>query len=153
MAQTTNQIPMACGSIEFSDGDCTSWTDISGESQSVSGTEQSRMSGEAYTLDGDTALVCGGKREPMELVFVIVYTEDNAEVYEEIRSRWEATGCGTRICIRWSPLAGAAGAALLTASGILTSFTYPPIDAASGGCIMAGFTLKAPYITTTFVAT
>jgi len=91
MAQTTYQVPMACGKLEISP-DCqeASYIDISGVSQSVAGTEQGRMSGEAYTFEGDTALIAGGKREPLELEFVIVYTETDAEAYEQVRAIFES---------------------------------------------------------------
>jgi hypothetical protein len=154
MAQATTQVPLACGKLEIStDSDCTTWTDISGEAQSVGGTEQTRMSGEAYTLTGDTALIAGGKREPMELVFVIVYTEDDDDAYELARENFETTGCGSDFCARWSPRGGSAGHEQITTGvGILVSFTYPPMDASAGGPIMAGFTLKAASVSTAIVA-
>lgn len=153
MTQTVNQVPMACGDL-FVSLDCLVWTEISGESQSVSGTEQARQSGEQYTLEGDTALVCGGKRVPMELTFVIVYTEDAAEAYEIVRALFETAGCGTQMCVRWTPAGSGPGAAVITTPmGVLTSFTYPTMDASAGGCILGGFNLKVPYVTTVFTAT
>jgi len=154
MAQTTNQVPMACGKLEISVDDCVSWTDISGEAQSISGTEQTVMSGEAYTFSGDTALPGGGKREPMELEVVIVYTEADDEAYQLVRNAFEEAGtCGGEICLRWSPRGGSAGhEQLTTGSGQLTSFTYPAMDASAGGPIMVGFTVKVGSITTTIVA-
>ena len=150
MAQLTTQVPMACGQLEISTDSCVTWTDISGEAQSVSGTEQTRMSGEAYTLEGDTAVIAGGKKEPMELVFVIVYSEDNTDAYELARTHFETTGCGGGFCARWSPAGGSVGdEQITTGSGILVSFTYPPMDASAGGPIMAGFTLKVASTTTT----
>jgi hypothetical protein len=129
------------------------WTDISGEAQSLGGTEQTRISGEAYTLTGDTALVGGGKREPMELAVAIVYTETNTEAYEVARTAFEATGCGGQVCLRWSPGGGDAGDERITSTaGILVSFTYPPMDASAGGPIMSGFTLKVPGTSTAVIA-
>jgi hypothetical protein len=145
---------MACGQLEISTNNCVTWTDISGEAQSLGGTEQTRMSGEAYTLTGDTALVGGGKREPMELVAAIVYTETNTEAYELVRTAFEATGCGGDFCLRWSPAGGSIGdERVTTGAGILVSFTYPPMDAATGGPIMAGFTVKVASTSTTIIAT
>jgi hypothetical protein len=153
MAQATTQVPMACGQLEISTNGCVSWSDISGESQSLEGTEQTRMSGEAYTLEGDTALIAGGKKEPMELVFTIVYTEDNTDAYELARSHFETTGCGGDFCARWSPGGGDVGdEQITTGPGILVSFTYPPMDASTGGPIMAGFTLKVASTSTTVIA-
>ena len=152
MAQTTTQVTQSCGEVEFSTN-CTDYTDISGATQSVSGTEQSRMVGDAYTLEGDYALVGAGKREPLDLSFVIVYTETDAEAYERVRHQFETAGCGATACVRWSPRGGDAGEEqITTAQGVLTSFTYPPLDAASGGVIMGGFTLHTPNVTTTIIA-
>jgi hypothetical protein len=151
MAQTTAQVTQSCGEVEIStNADCSAWYDASGETQSVTGMDQTRMSGEAYTLEGDTALIGGGKREPMELEFSIVYTETDAETYERVRTLFELPGyCGFPFCVRWSPRGGDAGEEqITTASGILVSFSYPPLDASSGGVIMGGFTVKTPYVTT-----
>jgi hypothetical protein len=153
MPQTTSSIPLACGQLEISTNNCVSWTDISGEAQSLGGTEQTRISGEAYTLTGDTAIVGGGKREPMELAAVIVYTETDTEAYERARTAFEATGCGGSVCLRWSPGGGDAGdERITTPAGILVSFTYPPMDASAGGPIMAGFTLKVASTSTAVIA-
>jgi len=150
MAQTVDSVPMACGKLEiaFTAG-CTPWTDISGEDQSVSGTEQTKKSGEAYTLDGDTAIIKGGKREPMELVFAIVYTDDAAEAYTLVRAQFETAGCEAPRGVRGSPKGGNPGDEQITAGpGVLVAFTYPPMDASAGGPIMAGFTLKVAGTTT-----
>lgn len=135
---------MACGLLEVSfTSDCASWTNISGEDQTVANTAQTRKSGEAYTLDGDTAIIQGGKREPIELQFAIVYTEEALEAYTLIREQFEAAGCGDPLCVRWSPKGGNAGdERIVTPAGIIISFTYPPMDASAGGPIMGGFTLK-----------
>jgi len=153
MAQTTNQVPLSCGKLELSFDSCATWYDASGETVSLAPPQQTRMSGETYTLDGDNALIGGGKKEPMELVFVIVYTEADAEAYERIREAFETTGCGGTTCARWSPRGGSAGhEQITTATGTIISFTYPPMDATTGGVILGGFTLKVPYVTTTIVA-
>ena len=71
MAQTTNQIAMAAAKVEVST-DGSSYTDISGHEQSVEVPAQTRISGQVYTHDGDTALIAGGKREPIEVTVNIV---------------------------------------------------------------------------------
>jgi len=151
MAQTTGQVPQACGMIEIST-DCVTYTDVSGVFQSVQDTTQARKSGEAYTFEGDKAIVAAGKREPMELTFVIVYTETDAEAYEIIRTRFEIA-CGGKLCVRYTPRGSGEGKEQITTDeGIITSFTYPPMDASAGGPIMAGFKLKAGGVTTTVKA-
>lgn len=152
MPQTTNQVALGCGKLEIST-DGSAWTDISGESQSIEGTEQTRISGELYTFDGDTALPGGGKREPMEIVVNIVYTEADAEAYETVREIFEGTGCDATLYLRWSPRGGSAGhEQITTGAGNIISFTYPMMDASAGGPILVGFTVKVGSVTTAIVA-
>lgn len=155
MVQTTTSVAMACALLEIAtDSGCAGWLDISGSSNQLTGTEQTRISGETYSFDGDGPIIQGGKREPMELVVQTVYTETALEAFEAARAAFEMTGCGMRMCLRWSPNGGAIGDALYTTPrGILTSFTYPQIDATAGGPILAGFTLKVSGITHSVVAT
>lgn len=156
MAQTTGQVTQSCGLVEINIAagcpDAGGWVDISGETQSVTAPAQSRMTGTAYTLDGSTALVGVGKREPIELAFVIVYTETDAEAYEQVRLMFEVTGCGALMCVRYSPRGGDPGDEILTIRGVISSFTYPGLDASAGGVIMGGFTIFGPELVTTIVA-
>lgn len=153
MAQTTNQVSIACGQLEIST-DGSAWTDISGEAQSISQPEQTRMTGEAYTLDGDYALPGGGKRQPMEITATIIYTEVDAEAYQVTRNRFELTSsCGENFWIRYSPAGGSAGDERITSGpGYLISFLYPNMDASAGGVITCGFTVKVGYVTTAVIA-
>lgn len=152
MPQTTGAYSNACSQVEIST-DGAAWTDISGSTQSVSDTEQSKMSGEAYTFDGKGPIVKGGKFEPLDLSFAIVYTEVLTEAYEIARAVFEQTGCEVEVYVRWSPSGGEAGTNRLTAYGPLTSFTYPAIDASTANPIMGGFTVRAGEITTAAIAT
>lgn len=152
MAQTTGAVAQACGQVEIST-DGVAWTDISGETQSFTPGEQTAMSGEAYTLSGDTPIIKGGKREPMENEFVIVYTETDAEAYEQARAIFESSDCGNVAYVRYSPKGGNADDEQLTSGeGAIISFTYPPLDASTGGPIIAGFTIKHNGFTTTIVS-
>lgn len=152
MPQTTNQVPFACGQLEVGT-DGVNWTDISGEAQSLSSPEATRIVGEAYTLEGDSALVAAGKRQPIEVSAVIIYTEVDAEAYQVIRNIFEAGVCGGSFYLRWSPKGGSAGdERLTTGEGVLTSFTYPPMDATSGAPIVTGFTVRFGTVTTAVIA-
>lgn len=154
MPQTTTSVALACGMLEIAtDLNCAGWVDISGSSSIVEQPEQTRISGEGYTFDGDAPIIEGGKREPMDIVTKITYTETAGEAFEIVRAAWEATGCGERLCLRYSPNGGAAGDALYTTPrGIITSFLYPNMDATAGGPIMAGFTLKVGLLTVSTIA-
>jgi hypothetical protein len=152
MAQTSNAVTQSCGQVEIS-SDGAAWTDISGVTQSMTPGVQTLMSGEAYTLDGDTAIVKGGKREPMESEFIIVYSEADAEGYEQSRAIFEASDCGNTAYVRYSPAGGNANDEQLTSGeGTIISFTYPPVDAANAGPILAGFTIKHNGFTTAIIS-
>ena len=147
MAQTTGQVSMACGQIELS-SDGVTYTDISGESQSITGVTQTRMSGEVYTQDGDTALITAGKREPMTPTVTVIYTEDDAEAWELARAEFEAA-CGDPVYVRWSPKGGNIGnQRYYTPASEVISFDYPPLDAADGSPLKCTFQFKTPYVTT-----
>ncbi len=160
---TTNQVSSACAKVELKIPDVAAivpdlsdWYDISGESQSVANTDQSRMSGEAYVFAGDTPIVMSGSRESMELTVTIIYTEDENEAYEIVRTAFEdTTSCpgGGRIYLRWAPRGGAPGHEQLECNGYLTSFTYPEVDASTGDPIVCEFSLITGGPTTTVVAT
>ena len=141
MAQTTGAFPSAVGQVEIST-DGAAWIDISGSTMSLDAPTQARMSGETYTLEGDTAIITAGKREPMELAFSIVYTEEDGEAFDEAQTIFETVG-GDDAYARWSPGGGDAGDWQYTSGkGKLISFTYPPVNAETGDPIMAGFTVK-----------
>lgn len=151
MPQTTGAYSQACSAVEIST-DGVTWTDISGSTQSVGNTEQSKMSGEAYTFDGKGPIVKGGKFEPLELQFSIVYTEVLTEAYEIARAVFEQEGCEVEVWVRWIPSGGGVGTNRLTTHGPLTSFTYPAIDASTAAPVMGGFTVKTGEITTAAIA-
>ena len=152
MPQTTGALSNACAAVEISlDG--VTWTDISGSTQSVSDTEQTKMSGEAYTFDGRGPIVKGGKFEPLEVSFAIVYTEVLTEAYEIARAVFEQTGCDTEVYVRWSPGGGLPGTIWLQIYGPIVSFTYPALDASTAAPIMAGFVVKTGLVTTVTAAT
>ena len=152
MAQTTAQVSQACSKIEVSFDNCATFTDISGVSQSIEGLEQTRMSGEAYTFDGDYALITTGKREPMEVTVNIVYTETDAEGYEIVREQFETSGCNVPLCVKYTPRGAGAGNEAITLNGKLIGFTYPMSDASSGDPIVAAFVIKAGYASTAIIA-
>lgn len=162
---TTNQVSSACAKVEvkfpemdqaqFSVDCVNDYVDISGEAQSVSGTEQSRMTGEAYVFAGDTPIVMSGSRETMELTATIIYTEVDTEAYQMVRTAFEDTSVcpgGGKIYLRVSPRGGSAGHEQLEYIGYLTAFTYPEVDASSGDPIVCEFSMVTSGPTTTIVA-
>lgn len=151
MPQTTGAYSNACGAVQISlDG--LVWQDISGSTQSVTGTQQSKMSGEAYTFDGRGPIVKGGKFEPLEVTFTIVYTEVLTEAYEIARAVFEQDGCNVEVYARWSPGGGAPGTSWLQIFGPIVNFTYPEIDASTAMPVMGAFTIKTGQVTTVTAA-
>jgi len=148
MAQTTGQLPLGCGKLEIQPGCTGSWYDISGSTQSMDSPSQDLLTGEAYTLEGINAIVEGGKKQPVDLTFSIVYTETATEAWDRIEQVWAAAACSKKLCVRWSPGGGDVGDLIYTTSNsIMTQLVYPNMDASSGGVIMAGFTVRGAYIT------
>lgn len=151
MAQTTYSVPQMCGYVGIS-SDCTTYTDISGYTQSVAPAEQTRITGEAYTFSGDTAIFHAGKRQPVAVTVNIVYTEDDAGAFDKLEAIHDAADCPTEMCLRWAPRGDAAGYQVYELEGYLTGFQYPPMDASAGGPIMCTFTVTGAYIDVTVKA-
>ena len=149
MAQTTAAIGGACGEILIGStnvvGDA---TDISGQAQSLATPNQTRQSGEAYTLLGDTAIIKGGKREPIELTFTIVYTEEDTEAWELARAEFEAASCGDPLYVWWSPGGGDIGDQQYIGGGTVIGFDYPPVDATAPAPILCTFTIRVASLAT-----
>jgi len=108
--------------------------------------------GESYTFEGDTALIAGGKLQPLDVVVQIIYTESNTEAYELARAVHE-TACGGDYYIRWSPGGGDVGDDRITSGkGGVSSFQYAPMDATGSGPTLAGYTVRVPSVTTAAIA-
>lgn len=149
MAQTTDAMSAVDATIEVSLNGST-WTDISGSANSITPGSQTRMTGTAYTFDGDLAIVTSGKREPMEVEVSILYTEADGEGFATIRPEFED---GDRIYFRYSPKGvGATARAVFTASNdgatagsvVISSLDWPTADAASADPVAVTFTLMVP---------
>jgi len=126
--------------------DGTTWLNVSGSANQVSATEQARSSGEAYTFDGDYAIVTAGKREPVELAVRVLYTEEALEAWETVRAYFEAAG-GTPLYFRYSPKGLATGRLYACESAVVTRFTYPPIDAADANPVACEIGIRMPAFT------
>jgi hypothetical protein len=146
MAQTTGALAAVDCKLEISTNG-SDWTDISGFSNKISPGGQNRMSGEAYTFDGDTAIVGAGKREPVEITVSIVYTEGAAEAFEVVRGQFETAGGGA-LYVRFSPDGGDVDDFLYTSdAGEITNFNWPEPDAGNADPKLVEFSLKTPKFT------
>ena len=151
MAQTTYGVPIACGYVGLS-ADCITYVDISGYASTVTPSEQTRITGEAYTFSGDTAIFMAGKRQPVSIAASIVYTEDDAGAFDRLDAIFDAVDCPAVMCFRWMPRGDVAGYQEYTVTGYLTGFQMPPMDAGAGGPITVTFTIMGPEIEVTVKA-
>jgi hypothetical protein len=141
--QTSGAVPQGCGKLEVDVGCNGVWVNLSGSSTALDPITQSRLTGEAYTLEGLYAIVEGGKLQAFDAVVTIVYTEVAAEAWDTIEAAWDTVSCNTRVCLRYSPGGGNVGdEQYRIPNGILSAIVYPNLNAAAGGPIMAGFTIR-----------
>jgi hypothetical protein len=120
------------------------WNEISGTVNAVEVSGGDRISGEAYTAEGDTAIVLFGKREPLDVTGRIVYSEVTAEAFIDLEALYEA---GTDIKLSWAPGGWATGNLLFrTTTTNIVQFGYPGGEVESGDPILIEFAVRAAYI-------
>lgn len=151
MTQTTGAMSLTDGDIEIAAASSGTWVNISGSANSVDAPEQNRMTGVDYTLDGDTAVITSGKREPMEINVNALYTESATESWETIRPWFQS---GQRIDLRWSPLGiGASTRNVFTALNVpVSKLVYPGLTASEANPARLSFTVLAPFVAQTDTA-
>ncbi len=105
-----------------------------------------RQTGFIFTADGDRPIIGGGKREPLEVLVNIAYTETAADPFTVVLGVFEAGD--TDIQLRWSPAGGAVGTYQFTTDeGIVKNFTYPNVDPGTPEPHIVSFTLFTPQYT------
>ena len=124
-------------------GGSTAWQDISGFGSSVAVSGRERQTGEAYTYDGDHAILGLGKLQPCDVTVRCVYTEGNNDPYAKALSALENH---TVLQVRWSPFGGTAASDKIYTTNetysFVTSCLPPAGEAGSGDPIMFEFTVK-----------
>jgi hypothetical protein len=158
MAQTTTAMAAVDATVEIS-VDGTTWVDVSGSANSVEPGSQARMTGDAYTFEGDVAIITSGKREPLDVSVSALYTETAGESFETVRANFEA---GTRVYFRYSPQGvGATGRAVYTASNngttagavIISELDWPEATADNADPVAIAFTVRCPALVRTTTGT
>ena len=145
MAQTTTALSGAAGTLSVRINNTGAFTDISGSSQSVETVTLTRITGEAYTLEGNYALLTFGKTEPSEVKVNIIYTDTAGEGYQTLLTAWEQDHL---VEVKWIPGGAIAGSDTYTTSaGKITAADLPSMDASSAGPIMCTFTVRVASIT------
>jgi hypothetical protein len=101
MAQTANAMTFKDCTVAYTTDGSTTWTDCSGFANSIAVTGGERASGEAYTFDGDTAILGKGKRAPLTVTMVAIYTEESTTApYVALLPYYLA---GTAVGLKWVP--------------------------------------------------
>jgi hypothetical protein len=150
MAQTTSGMSGANMYVGWSTDNST-FTDISGSSNSVEVTGGERITGVAYTFDGDTPILKAGKRGPITATVRGVYTEHANQLYTVAKTAYEA---GTVIYVRWSPGGGDAGDfGYTTAAAYVKNPPYPGGAAESGDPILTEVQVECVLVTQSTIGT
>lgn len=152
MTQTTDALPQSIASLELSD-DGSAWTEVCGETASVSFSGGEQMVGEQMTQCGDYPVVVGsGKVSAVTAEFNIVYTETSDEFYDATLDAFETAGNSKTIYVRYSPAGGNDGDLRYFATDSAGSAPVavpivsclPPDNDDSGGVMMASISVIAP---------
>lgn len=151
MAQTTGAMNTVGGKLELSTDGVPTYTDISGFLNMVDPGQGVRQVGSIFTAAGDRPILGGGKRELLEILFNIVYTEGGSDPFTVLLAVFEAGD--EDIQLRWSPAGGAMGDYQYeTDEGIIKNFSYPNIDPGTPAPHIVSFTLVTPQYTQSAVA-
>lgn len=102
MAQITGVETWVDASVWYSEDD-TTWTDISGYCAGVSIGGGGRNKGQAFTFEGDYAVIGKGKRQPVDVTVNAAYTEGATDLFTIARTAAEGK---TQFQLRFSPEGG-----------------------------------------------
>lgn len=142
MAQTTGAVTGAATAVNIKIA-AGSYTDYSGQAQSIDAVTATRASSTAYTFDGDNAIILLGKEEPVEVTVNFLYTEIALELWEVAEAAFQA---GSLVQVKWEPKGSSGKQIETTAGGYITSITYPAVAAEGAGPVLASLTVMAPGI-------
>ena len=144
MTQITGFISPKAYKIETSP-DGSTWTDRSGATVAIEMNERTRISGEEYTFDGDTAAITSGPLEPLEVTHKFLYTEGASDLFDDVEAVQTAN---TAWYIRWTPKGGTTGDFKYTSgAGIVTGLMYPLGAKSDGKPVVCQYTLKFAALT------
>jgi len=143
MAQTTGAKSMRNVKLEFITG--STWNDISGVANAVTVSGGDRITGEAFTADGDRPIVLFGKLNPLDVECKIVYSEVTTEAFTLLEPLYVA---GTNLRLRWAPGGNATGNyRYVTDTTNLTAFGYPGGEVQDGAPILLDMSVKTGQVT------
>jgi hypothetical protein len=143
MAQTIGAKSMRNVKLEFTTG--TVYTDISGVANSVNVSGGDRITGEAFTAEGDRPIVLFGKLNPIDVECNIVYSEVTTEAWSVLEPLYVA---GTNLRLRWAVGGNVTGNyQYVTDTTNITQFGYPGGDVSDGAPILTALSVKTGQIT------
>lgn len=149
----TTPTPQTTDGMSFSDAhfayqienDDPSPVDASGFMTSVDFSGYEVQTGEAYTGNGQTAILTAGKTSPAEITVNSIYTEKADDPTDKL---WAAKEAKKRVRFLWYPKGNAQGNwEWASEYGYLTSVTPPKGEASSADPILTTFVLKSAKIT------
>jgi len=124
--------------LEFITG--ATWNDISGVANAVEVSGGDRITGEAFTADGDRPIVLFGKLNPIDVECKIVYSEVTTEAFSLLEPLYVA---GTSLRLRWAPGGNATGNyRYVTDTTNITAFGYPGGEVQDGAPILLDMAVK-----------
>lgn len=150
MAQVTGSVSGRASKIEYSTNYST-YTDLSSGANAIDIAGGDRMSGEAFTFDGDTAIVTVGKINPLEITVKQVYVATSVGHFAVLAALKDAaTPCN----IRWNHAASATTGdwRFTAATGSVLRCNPPNAAADSGDPLMFEWVFKTPSIAGAVVA-
>ena len=131
--------------VEVSHGTWATWVDISGVANSVEVSGGDRITGEAYTADGDRPIVLFGKLEPIDVEAKIVFSDNSAEAWSVLEPLYVN---GTNLRLRWAISGNHTGSyRFMTDTTNLTAFGYPSGEVEDGAPILIDLAVKTGQIT------
>ncbi len=150
MAQTTGGSTMRDLDIGISINQGSTWTDISGHSNSIEPGDGERETGEFFTADGDVPIMGAGKRASSTLKVKIVYTEGASEPTKILRDAFKNT---TLVRLRYSPKGMTTGNYLYTSTdGYVKTPILPGGEVQTGDPTPIEFTLAVADVNDSVVA-
>lgn len=143
MAQTTSARSMRNVKLEFITG--ATWNDISGVANAVNVSGGDRITGEAFTADGDRPIVLFGKLNPIDVEGKIVFSDNSIEAWSLLEPLYVA---GTNLRLRWAIGGNATGNyRFVTDSCNITAFGYPGGEVQDGAPILVDLSVKTGQVT------
>jgi hypothetical protein len=150
MAQTASAMSFKDCEVKYTTDGGTTWTDASGFASVVTVSGGERNSAEAYTFDGDVAIIGKGKRAPLNVTATVIYTEGSTDPFSVLLPYYQA---GSSVGLRWTPrgLSSASGEWVYTSTytgSVFKSLSYPAGEANSANPLTVQVTVLTPSIAT-----